>query len=161
MGFMIKRAERADWETYRAIRLRSLRDEPEAYAADYETEALYPTDLWMERLANAFSYLTFTDDHDLVGTATGAWTRDGDMHVVAMYVDPQRRGRRCAHRLLDAIADLAIQRQAKRLVLEVADSNISAARSYHAYGFAETGRQRPMDRDSSIVQIEFAHPLNS
>ena len=54
---MISRAEPADWETYRALRLRSLRDEPEAYAADYETEALYPTDLWMERLANALSYL--------------------------------------------------------------------------------------------------------
>ena len=81
------------------------------------------------------------------------------MHVVAMYVDPRARGLRCAHRLLDAIADLAIQRQAKRLVLDVAESNISAAHSYRAYGFTKTGRERPMDRDSSIVQIEFAYPL--
>jgi ribosomal protein S18 acetylase RimI-like enzyme len=48
-----------------------------------------------------------------------------------------------------------------RLVLEVTDSNISAARSYRAYGFVETGRQRPMERDSSTVQIEFAYPLHS
>jgi ribosomal protein S18 acetylase RimI-like enzyme len=161
MAVMIKRAEPEDWETYRAIRLRSLGEEPEAYAADYETEARYPTDRWTERLATAFTYLAFSDDHDLVGTATGVWTRDGDMHVVAMYVDPQVRGRRCAHRLLDAIADLAMQRQAKRLVLDVADSNISAARTYRAYGFTETGRQRSMDRDPSVVQIEFAYPLRS
>jgi ribosomal protein S18 acetylase RimI-like enzyme len=161
MAFMIERAEPEDWETYRAIRLRSLREEPAAYAADYETEVRYPTDLWTERLATAFTYLAFTDDHELVGTATGLWTRDGDMHVVAMYVDPQARGLRCAHRLLDAIAAVAIQRHANRLVLQVADSNIGAARSYRAYGFVETGQQRPMDRDSSIIEIELAYALDS
>jgi ribosomal protein S18 acetylase RimI-like enzyme len=161
MAFMIERAEPEDWETYRTIRLRSLREEPAAYAADYGTEARYPTDLWTERLATAFTYLAFTDDHELVGTATGLWTRDGDMHVVAMYVDPQARGLRCAHRLLDAIAAVAIQRHANRLVLQVADSNIGAARSYRAYGFVETGQQRPMDRDSSIIEIELAYALDS
>jgi GNAT superfamily N-acetyltransferase len=36
-----------------------------------------------------------------------------------MYVAPEARGRGCAHLLLDAIADLAMQQQHKRLVLEV------------------------------------------
>jgi ribosomal protein S18 acetylase RimI-like enzyme len=156
---MIRRAEPSDWETCRAIRLRSLREEPDVYAADYETEAGYQPELWQERLATAFTYLAFSGDHDLVGTATGLWTRDGDIHVVAMYVVPQARGLRCAHRLLDAIADLAAHRQGIRMMLEVAESNVEAARSYRAYGFTETGQRRPMDRDPSIVQIELAYPL--
>jgi hypothetical protein len=42
MPFRIIRAEPEDWEALRAIRLRSLREEPQAYAADYETEARLP-----------------------------------------------------------------------------------------------------------------------
>jgi ribosomal protein S18 acetylase RimI-like enzyme len=159
MPFRIIRAEPEDWEALRAIRLRSLREEPQAYASSYETEAGYQPDLWRERLATAFSYLAFDDDHDLVGIATGVWTRDGDTHVVGMYVAPEARGLGCAHQLLDAIADLAIQRRVKRLVLDVAESNMRAARCYRWYGFVETGRRRLMDRDPSITEIELAYPL--
>jgi hypothetical protein len=41
----------------------------------------------------------------------------------------------------------------------MAESNIRATRSYRSYGFVETGRRRPMDRDPSIIEIEFAYPL--
>jgi hypothetical protein len=41
MPFRIIRAEPEDWEAVRSIRLRSLGEEPQAYAADYETEARY------------------------------------------------------------------------------------------------------------------------
>jgi ribosomal protein S18 acetylase RimI-like enzyme len=159
MPFRIVRAEPEDWEALRAIRLRSLREEPQAYASSYETEARYPPDLWRERLATAFSYLAFDDDHDLVGIATGLWTPDGDTQVVGMYVAPEARGLGCAHQLLDAIADLAIRRHGKRLVLVVAESNTRATRSYHSYGFIETGRRRLMDRDPSITEIELEYPL--
>jgi ribosomal protein S18 acetylase RimI-like enzyme len=143
MTFMIIRGEPEDWEIYRGIRLRSLREEPQAYASDDETEARYQPDLWRERLATAFTYLAFDDDHDLVGIATGVWTREGDTHVVGMYVALEAGGLGCAHQLLDAIADLAIRRHGKRLVLEVAESNERATRSYHSYGFVETGSSAP------------------
>ena len=52
-----------------------------------------------------------------------------------------------------------LRRQGKRLVLEVAESNIRAARSYRSYGFVETGQRRTLDRDPSITEIEFAYPL--
>jgi GNAT superfamily N-acetyltransferase len=159
MTFMIIRGEPEDWEIYRGIRLRSLREEPQAYASDDETEARYQPDLWRERLATAFTYLAFDDDHDLVGIATGVWTREGDTHVVGMYVALEARGLGCAHQLLDAIADLAIRRHGKRLVLEVAESKERVTRSYHSYGFVETGRRRLMDRDPGITEIELAYPL--
>jgi ribosomal protein S18 acetylase RimI-like enzyme len=159
MLFRIIRAGPEDWEAVRAIRLRSLREEPQAYASNYETEARYRPELWRERLATSFSYLAFDDDHDLVGVATGVWTRDGDTHVVGMYVAPESRGLDCAHQLLDAIADLAGQRRGNRLVLDVAKSNMRAARCYRSYGFVETGRRRLMDRDPSITEIELAYPL--
>ena len=36
---MIRAADPSDWEAVRDIRLRSLREEPDAYASDYQTEA--------------------------------------------------------------------------------------------------------------------------
>jgi ribosomal protein S18 acetylase RimI-like enzyme len=84
---------------------------------------------------------------------------DGDTLVVGMYVAPEARRLGCAHLLLDAIADLACQRHDRRLVLEVSESNLRAARSYRSYGFIETGRRRAMDRDPTIIEIELAYPL--
>jgi ribosomal protein S18 acetylase RimI-like enzyme len=159
MTFTIRRATPSDWEAYRAIRLRSLLEEPQAYESEYQTEAHFEPDRWKQRLATAASYLVFDDDHALVGTATGLWTADRDMLVVGMYVAPEARGHNCAHLLLDAIADLAVRGEGRRLVLEVAEANIHAARSYRSYGFIETGRQRMMDRDPSIIEIELAYPL--
>jgi ribosomal protein S18 acetylase RimI-like enzyme len=156
---MIRPAEPADWEAVRDIRLRSLRDEPDAYASDYETEARFEPDMWKQRIATASSYLAFNDDHDLVGMATGIETGDGDRYVVGMYVAPEARGLGCAHQLLDAIADLSVRRPGTRLVLEVAESNIRAARTYRSYGFVETGRRRTLDRDPCITEIELEYPL--
>jgi ribosomal protein S18 acetylase RimI-like enzyme len=154
MAFMIRRAEPSDWEAYRAIRLRSLREEPAAYESVYETEVHYGPGLWKERLTTGGTFLAFDDDLAVVGTATGLRMDDGDTLVVGMYVTPEARGQHCAHHLLDAIADQAIQRQDKRLVLEVNESNVRAGRSYRSYGFVETGRRRTMDRDPAIAEIE-------
>jgi ribosomal protein S18 acetylase RimI-like enzyme len=159
MGFMIRRAELADWEVVRDIRLRSLREEPDAYASDYETEARFEPDVWKQRIDTASSYLAFNDDHDLVGIATGLETGDGDTYVVGMYVAPEARRLGCSHQLLDAITDLAVRRHGRRLILEVAESNIRAARAYRSYGFVETGRRRALDRNPSITEIELEYPL--
>jgi ribosomal protein S18 acetylase RimI-like enzyme len=161
MAFMIRRAEPSDWEAYRAIRLRSLCEEPAAYESEYETEVHYGPDLWKQRLATGSTFLAFDDDHDLVGTATGLRIDDGDTLVVGMYVAPEARGQHRAHHLLDEIADVAVRRQNKRLVLEVNESNLRAGRCYRSYGFVETGRRRTMDRDPAITEIELGYPLSN
>jgi GNAT superfamily N-acetyltransferase len=113
--FVIKLAELEDWEAVRDIRLRSLREEPDAYASEYQTEARFEPDLWQQRPTTASSYLAIDDDDQaLVGIATGLKMGDGDTYVVGMYVAPEAPGSRCAHQLLDAIADLATRRHGKR-----------------------------------------------
>jgi ribosomal protein S18 acetylase RimI-like enzyme len=159
VAFMTRRAEPSDWETYRAIRLRSLQEEPTAYASQYEIERHYTADLWKQWMGNGGTFLAFDDDQILVGTATALRTADGDTLVVGMYVAPEARGQGCAQRLLDAIADLASQRQDRRLVLEVSESNLRAASCYRSYGFVETGRRRAMERDPTIIEIELGYLL--
>jgi hypothetical protein len=50
---MIRAAEPSDGEAVRDIRLRSLREEPDAYASDYQTEARFGPAVWKQRLATA------------------------------------------------------------------------------------------------------------
>jgi ribosomal protein S18 acetylase RimI-like enzyme len=159
MTFMIIRAEPSDWGAVRDIRLRSLGEEPDAYASDYLTEARFEPDVWKQRLATASSQLAFDDDHALVGIATSLDTGDGDTYVVGMYVAPEARGSGCAHQFLDAITGPAVGRQAKRLVLEVAESNVRAIRFYRSDGFVTTGRRRSLGPDPRIIEIEYEYPL--
>jgi hypothetical protein len=60
----------------------ALREEPAAYASQYEIERHYPADLWKQWMANGGTFLAFDDDQVLVGTATSLRAGDGDTLVV-------------------------------------------------------------------------------
>lgn len=153
MDVRIERVRPADWQRYRAIRLRALADAPSAYASSLEVEQHHTAERWQELLAGASTFLA-GDGDQILGTATG-WAPDpGAMHLVAMYVVPRARGRRLAHLLIDEVRRAATEAGASRLLLEVAEDNVAAARCYRAYGFVPTGHRQPMERDRSILEIE-------
>ena len=81
------------------------------------------------------------------------------MLIVAMYVAPEARGRGIAARLIDEIATMAIVRGSRRLVLDVADGNVTAERSYLRYGFVPIGLRVPMLRNSTVFQTRLAYAL--
>lgn len=160
MGVTIRRAEADDWRVCRDIRLRALREEPQAYESTFEDEQHFSDQQWRDRLARA-STLLAVDDGKVVGTAVGLLHDAGDMMIVAMYVAPEARGRGIAAQLIDEIAGMAILQGSRRLVLDVADGNASAARSYHQYGFVPMGQRTPMRRDPSVFQTRLAYALPS
>jgi ribosomal protein S18 acetylase RimI-like enzyme len=156
MDVVIERAGPGDWERYRGIRLRALAETPDAYASSLDLERRHTPQRWRELLAGAETYLAVAEGR-VLGTATG-WEREaGTVHLVAMYVAPQARGQRLAHRLIDAVRWSAEARDS-RLLLEVAETNEAAIRCYLGYGFRPTGRRRAMERDARIVEIEFELP---
>lgn len=153
------RAAAADWAAYRQIRLRALREAPDAYCSTYDRERSFAEEVWRDRMAAGRTYLARDRNGTLVGTATGVPGEDDAYEVVAMFVAPQARGRGCAEQLLDAVADRAREAEAERLVLHVTDGNESARRCYTRYGFTETGRQWPMERNPGLTEVELALPL--
>jgi GNAT superfamily N-acetyltransferase len=161
MNVQIVTAQPSDWATYRELRLRSLRESPDAYGSTYAFEADFSAELWQQRLAGATTFLAALDgDRGApIGTATGLGRDGDDVPVVGMYVVPDRRGSGCAHRLLDAVADLAREQAARRLVLCVTDLSGPAGRCYRRYGFVPTGNRHPMARDQDLVEVELAYPL--
>lgn len=159
MSFSVALAGAGDWVAYRQIRLRALREAPEAYCSTYEGERAFGDEVWRERMAAGRAYLAHNASGNLVGIATGLPGDDNAYEVVAMFVAPEARGQACAKLLLDAIADRARAAGADRLLLHVTDVNERARRCYARYGFAATGRHWPMERAPELTEIEMALPL--
>src|SRR3712207_1011141 len=139
MTFDIRRGTPGDWQVYRDIRLRMLRETPDAYASSYAVEAAFPESRWRQRLENPMLFLASDQRAEVVGTVTGIEQPAGTVEVVAMYVVPEARGRGCAGQLLDAVAAAARDRRAHRLALRVTAGNRTAHRTYVRYGFRPTG----------------------
>ncbi len=157
--FHVARAEAADWAAYRQIRLRALREAPYAYCSTYDRERRFADEIWRDRMAAGRTYLARDREGRLVGTATGVPGEDDGYEVVAMFVAPEARGRGCAEQLLDAVAHRAREIGADRLLLHVTGGNEPARRCYTRYGFTETGRQWPMERNPGLNEVEMALPL--
>ena len=160
MGFQIRGGRPDDWPAYRDIRLRMLREVPDAYGSSYTREARFTESVWQERVSHPMLFLALNTDEEVVGTATGLPTEDGAVEVVGMYVAPQVRGRGCAGLLLDAIAAAARQRGAHRLRLRVTRGNRAASRCYTRYGFRPTGRAWPMERKPELIEVELGLDLD-
>ena len=159
MAFTISRAEEADWSAYQQIRLRSLLEAPEAYGSSHERELGLTESEWRARAASGRLFLARDDEQRVVGTAAGLLGGDGHLDLVGMFVAGEVRGRGCAELLLDAVVAVARADGATRVVLHVTDGNAAAARCYTRYGFTETGRRWPMERDPSLTEIELHYPL--
>ena len=158
MNLTITRAAEADWSAYKQIRLRSLLESPDAYGSSHELELGMTEDEWRARAAGRL-FLARDDEQGVVGTAAGLLGEDGHLDLVGMFVAAEARGRGCAELLLDAVIAVARADGATRVVLTVTDGNVAAARCYTRYGFTETGRRWPMERDPSLTEIELDYAL--
>ncbi len=60
-----------EWETYRTLRLEALRESPDAFVADYDTEAAEPEDFWRARMGRS-DRLVAEADGEQVGVVVPA-----------------------------------------------------------------------------------------
>lgn len=141
-----------DWAAWRDIRLRALEDSPSAFGSTYAREAAFAEDDWRERSGGPDSVAVLVlEDGRPVGMG-GGFREPPGLRVVAMWVEPQARGRGVGHLVLDAVSDWAAQR-GLRVYLDVAATNLAARRSYERYGFVATGRTRRL-REGSGELVE-------
>jgi ribosomal-protein-alanine N-acetyltransferase len=74
-----------------------------------------------------------------------------DAHVTTLAVDPNVRRRRLGTRLMLELVDIALERGAKHLTLEVRMSNASAQALYQRFGFAPVGLRKNYYRDEDAL----------
>lgn len=142
----IRRLGPADAAAYRELRLRGLREHPDAFTSSHEEEADKPLEATLARLgadaeATVYGALAAGTLVGLVGV--GREPRAKGRHkatVFGMYVAPEHARRGIGVALLrHAIDDARRQAGLRQLVLTVTDSNVAARTMYEKCGFRSFG----------------------
>jgi ribosomal protein S18 acetylase RimI-like enzyme len=140
----IRRLAAADAAAYRALRLRALRENPEAFTSSFEEENARPPAESAQRLSSG---VRIWGAFDQQGVLVGMVGLDPELrpknrhkaHVVAMYVAPEAGRRGIGRALLDALVQDARASGLELLVLTVTEGNAGATRLYESMGFRSFG----------------------
>ena len=134
-----------DLPAYRELRLRALRDHPEAFATSVQEELQRPAAETVLKLTPGPEQLTLgaLDGGRLVGIATLVRPPRAKMRhratLAAMYVAPEARGRKVGRALLERAMEAAREWGVTDLALSVTVGNEAARSLYAAAGFATYG----------------------
>lgn len=165
MTVAVARAGVGDAARLRAVRLRALRADPDAFWATAAEEEELPDAHWRGRLANpeVATFLARVGAAD-VGVVVLAPHHDtpGDLGLYAMWVAPEARNLGVATALVTAGLAWARAAGHRTVRLEVADGNAAARGLYARLGFRPTGRtgNLPPPREH-IAEHELARDLTA
>ena len=152
----VRQARAADWEAVRDLRLRALADAPEAFASTLEAELALPAEEWRRRAAGGPASARFIagEGDSEVGLAAifAEPGTPGRMHLVSMWVDPRHRRRGVGRALVDQAVGWAAERQAREVILWVADQNTAARTLYERAGFRPTGERQPLPSHPELTE---------
>ena len=133
-----------EWEVFRDLRLRALREAPRAFSSRYEDWARAPEERWRDRLSNVPFNVAARLEGEVVGMASGVYDGDEQAELISMWVAPEARGSGVLQALVDAVVEWA--RAANRTTyLMVRSDNARAMSAYLRAGFVDLGL--PPDRD--------------
>ena len=144
---IIREANLADIEQYRALRLFALQESPAAFGQEYETSLSYPPEHWQERLREDEHSAMFVAENNqkLIGM-TGIHRRPlqktkHSATIIAVFVHPELRGLHIAESLIEACVEWARSKEVIVVKLSVNASNTSAIRCYERCGFTIYGTE--------------------
>jgi RimJ/RimL family protein N-acetyltransferase len=164
----IRRLTEADAPAAWPLRLRALREDPEAFGSAYEEVKDRPLEVAAHQLAasdDVFTLGAFEGD-TLVGTVT--FVREADQKtrhkglIVGMYTAPEARGRGIGRALLmEAIARCRALPGLVQLELAVVTENAAARALYRSVGFEPYGCEpralrvggRYLDEDLMVLRL--------
>jgi ribosomal protein S18 acetylase RimI-like enzyme len=150
----LRRLEPTEVEPLRELRLRALRQNPEAFAETYEEARDRPLQDWASWAADESRVIVVAIDGERwVGMVACRRLEPDSSWLTALWVDPAVRGKGLGARLIEAAAEWATEQGAAAVELSVTTNNPAAATLYTRAGFAETGRRRPLPGDPSRTEV--------
>ena len=159
----IRALEAHEWELLRDLRLRALRDAPDAFGPTWQDAAGQPDAYWQaaaRRFAEAEGADLFLAERDGQGvglvSALGAGGRGG---IGAMWVDPVQRRSGLARRLLETACQALAARGCTCITLTVTRTNRAAIALYESFGFEPTGEVHPLREGSNLDELEMVRRL--
>jgi ribosomal protein S18 acetylase RimI-like enzyme len=127
-----------EWEVFRDLRLRALREAPYAFGSRYDDWVDAPESRWRDRLANVPLNVVALRDGELVGMASGVLDGDDEAELISMWVDPAARGSGVAADLVGAVVEWA-SASGRTTYLMVRSDNARAIAAYVRAGFVDLG----------------------
>jgi ribosomal protein S18 acetylase RimI-like enzyme len=134
-----------DAEAYQNIRLKALKDHPEAFSASFEEEKQFPLERFENRLIEGvtFTFGAFIDEQ-LMGVVTLVLEQKNKLNhranIVGMYVDTEKRRSGIGKRLMgEAIGKAKEIDVIEQIYLTVTSSNAPAKKLYQTLGFETYG----------------------
>src|SRR5262245_25966954 len=129
----VRPAARDEWERVRELRLRSLRDAPEAFGSPLEEERAFGEHEWVgwiESWEGATNVLYVAEADDTwVGMAVGSRDHEApSAHLYAMWVEPAWRARGVGSQLVQEVLRWARSGGSRWVILGVTETNEGATR---------------------------------
>ena len=151
----VRRIEAGEGARLRELRLRALRDAPDAFSSDPAEEEAEPLAAWEE----VGRTVVIAEDGDAwLGMA--GWYADRDLPAIAnvwgVWIDPRARGQGTGRRLVEAALDGARAAGHRRLELGVTDRAPAAEALYERLGFRRTGVTIPFAKRAGVTQVQMA-----
>ncbi|MCK0113694.1 GNAT family N-acetyltransferase [Ornithinimicrobium sp. F0845] len=136
-----------DWPEYRDVRLRALKESPEAFVASAAEEEDYDEDRWRSRMQRSRRLLAEQDETVVGVVSVGSHKIEtpGAGELFGLWVDPAKRGSGVARKLLEAAAAQARADDLKHLIYWVGTDNGRAVAFASSFGFRPTDNRRPME----------------
>ncbi len=126
----------SNWEELKAIRLKSLKESPEAFSASYSVVLNFSEEEWRSRASGSSGGKFFIAKKGLESVGIiGGFYKTGEYELVSMWVSPIERGRGIAKLLIHSVAQHAKQLGYNSIFLEVKSENIAAFKLYEKVGF--------------------------
>jgi ribosomal protein S18 acetylase RimI-like enzyme len=132
----------ADATLYRALRLRALREHPDAFTSSWEEDRDQPLEAAAARLAKHAFWGAYqaSELYGIVGLERESRAKNRHKAtVVGMYVAPEAAGQGVGRALMEALLAHARDAGIQSLVLTVTDGNPAATRLYERAGFRSFG----------------------
>ncbi len=157
-----------EWRQYRSLRLRALKEDPEAFSSIFEVEASKPDEFWQGRLGDASkgekSWLLFAREAGKLVGMIGAYIPEGSGDtptIVSVYVPSEERGKGISRRLMqEMLKTLSSKPDLRKVRLAVNITQIAAVNLYRAFGFQDIGRKPSMTgAGHTVEQLEMERPL--
>lgn len=141
-----------EWETWRALRLRALREDSGAFGSTLASALAQDTEAyWRGYFTRTGPTLLAEVDGVPAGMARVVMEDDA-AHLYSMWVAPEARGRGVgAHLATTALDWVAAHHPGRPLRLEVVETNLPARRLYARCGFTVVG---PNPEDAAEIVME-------
>lgn len=142
---IIRQATEADSERYRELRLRALKEHPEAFGSDYAETLARPPERWREMLRPIPGKVTFVAEcGNELGGMSVVVIEEGvkvahSAHIYSVYVCPEWRGQAIGEQLMQSCLEWAGQHTLMQVKLSVTATNTAAIALYLKCGFRVYG----------------------